>query len=160
MPEKEEEKRRHSKNVNQALKHIRKGVQENEEKNFRKAINHLDNAISISPHDYLLQFYKGFAFYNLGEHEEAEECFSRSTSIKESAGVRFFEGSNKMKLGKLEEAKEILERSLELSPEQHPLREDIEEKCSEVEKRLEEEKESKKELDEGLEELEEESEEI
>ncbi len=160
MPVKEEEKKRHSKNVNQALKHIRKGVQENEDENFRKAINHLDNAIFIDPYDHLLQFYKGFALYNLGERKKAEECFSKSTSIKESISGRYYGGLNKMELGKLEEAKESLERSLELSSKQHVLRKDIEEKYSEVEKRLEEEKESKKELDEELEELEEESEEI
>ncbi len=163
MPEKEEEEMGYYEKRNQGADYVTKGIQENKgkkEENFRKAIKYLDDAISINPYDHLSHFNKGVAFYNLGEYKEAEDCFSRSEALNESVAGRYYEGLNKMELGKLEEAKEILERSLELTSEKHVLRKDIEEKYSEVEKRLEEEKESKKELDEELEELEEESEEI
>lgn len=158
MPVKE--KNIYSQHLNKGLEYIRKGLQENEEKYLESALDHLNEAISLNPYDSLPHFNKGFVLYQLGKHEKAEGSFDESQNIEETIEGRFLQGSNKIKLGKLEEAKQILERSLELSSKQHHLREDIEKRYSEVKERLEEREEDKQELDKELEDLEKELEEI
>jgi tetratricopeptide (TPR) repeat protein len=94
-----------------------------EEKDFQRALFCIDCGIAIEPDHPELWCEKGYILGQLKRHEEALQCYIRAASLRDWAPDSYIaralrgQGVQLIDLDRLDEAEDVLRRSLELEPD-------------------------------------------
>jgi len=103
-----------------------------EEKDFQRALFSIDCGLELEPDHPELWCEKGYILGQLERHEDALECYVRAVSVRDWAPASYTaralrgQGVQLIDLERLDEAEDVLRRSLELEPDSEVAQHELE----------------------------------